>query len=626
MACFPGKQSTESWQTCTKVAGTIFWWKVTWQRVAVEEGLASSAHTVEVKTSTPFVEHGYIELEAGYCSPVADRLELFGCTQAAQMDRESLAEILALPLDAIRVMPSACGGGFGSKLDISFQPYIALAAWQLKRPAFISYSRSESMQSTTKRHPSEITLKIGCTEDGKISGFDFEGIFNTGAYASWGPTVANRVPVHASGPYYMENYRARSVAVHTNTPPSGAFRGFGVPQSAIAQEIAFDLLADRAGIDRLEFRLRNALKNGLPTATGQVFEKGVGIEACLEALKPHWESARQNAASHNRKANGSGLRKGVGLGSCWYGCGNTSLPNPSTIRMGIKADGTIVLHQGAMDIGQGANTVITQIAADGLGAPVHRIEIIDGDTDLTPDCGKTSASRQTYVTGKAAQISGEALRRQILRKANVSDAADLVFESGSITARDGKTTTSIDLSRLPKNQFGYVFMSEETYDPPTKPLDENGQGIPYAVYGYGAQMMELTVDTRLGTVKLDRIVSAHDVGRAINPLLVEGQIEGGVAQGIGMALMEDYIPGRTENLHDYLIPTFGDVPEFHNLIIEVEDGEGPYGAKGLGEHVLIPTAPAILNAIRDATGALITDLPATPDKVFAALKAIDGDR
>ena len=211
------------------------------------------------------------------------------------------------------------------------------------------------------------------------------------------------MPVHGSGPYFIENYRAKLCCSYEDT-------FIGVPriwstESAIAQETAFDLLADKAGIDRLEFRIRNALQNGLPTATGQIFEKGVGIKECLETLKPHWERANEEARAFNAKANGSAIRKGVGLGSCWYGCGNTSLPNPSTIRFGIKADGTIVLHQGAMDIGQGSNTVITQIAADGLGAPVHSIELIDGDTDLTPDCGKTSASRQTFVTGKAARLA-----------------------------------------------------------------------------------------------------------------------------------------------------------------------------------------------------------------------------
>ncbi|HFC05206.1 MAG TPA: aldehyde oxidase, partial [Rhizobiales bacterium] len=210
------------------------------QRGDADTALNNAAHKVTVKSSTPFVEHAYIEPEAGYAERAGDRIEIHASTQAAQMDRESLAEIMGLKLDDVRVAPTACGGGFGSKLDISMQPYIALAAWKLKRPAAICYTRKQSMQSTTKRHPSQIELTIGCDQNGKINGFAFDGIFNTGAYASWGPTVANRVPVHASGPYYIKDYRAKSVAVHTNTPPSGAFRGFGVPQSAIPQECAFD--------------------------------------------------------------------------------------------------------------------------------------------------------------------------------------------------------------------------------------------------------------------------------------------------------------------------------------------------------------------------------------------------
>ena len=249
--------------------------------------------------------------------------------------------------------------------------------------------------------------------------------------------------------------------------------------------------------------------------------------------------------------------------------------------------------------------------------------MIDGDTDLTPDCGKTSASRQTFITGSAAKLAGEELRATILRSANVGPDARLMPGNGAITLEGTGPPVTIDLSQLPINPFGYVFMAEETYDPITHPLDDKGQGVPYALYGYGAQLMELTVDTKLGTLKLDHITTAHDVGRAINPMLVEGQIEGGVAQGIGMAIMEDYQPGRTENLHDYLIPTIGDMPEFTNIIVEVEDPVGPYGAKGLGEHVLIPTAPAIINAIRHATGALVSDLPATPDKVLAAINAME---
>ena len=336
------------------------------------------------------------------------------------------------------------------------------------------------------------------------------------------------------------------------------------------------------------------------------------------------QNALLKAADFNEEAiaNGSPWRSGVGIASCWYGCGNTSLPNPSTMRMGITPEGEIVLHQGAMDIGQGSNTVITQIAADALGVSVHDLTLVDCDTDLTPDCGKTSASRQTFVSGKAALLSGTILRETLLRHGNVDGNAEITIDGTILNLRDDAGGFArIDLRGLPVNDYGYVFMAEETYDPPTSALDSKGQGNPYAVFGYGAQMMELQVDCVLGNVKLKTITTAHDVGRAINPLLVEGQIEGGVAQGIGLALMEDYRPGRTENLHDYLIPTIGDVPEFHHVIVEVPDDEGPYGAKGLGEHVLIPTAPAILNAIRHATGASITDLPATPDKICAAIAA-----
>jgi aldehyde oxidoreductase len=586
------------------------------ERGDVADAFASAAHIIEDTYTTPFIEHAYIEPEAGYATRDGSTLIVHGCTQAPHMDRDSLAVILNMTKENIIIRPSACGGGFGSKLDLSFQPFIALAAWKLNRPVAITYSRTESMQSTTKRHPSNITIKVACDHAGKITATDFEGTFNTGAYSSWGPTVANRVPVHASGPYFTPNYRAHSHAVFTNNAPAGAFRGFGVPQSMVALECAIDQLAERAGFDQLEFRLQNALRNGQPTTTGQVFNKSVGIVECLMALKPAWIKAQQAVANFSSPH----LRKGVGLATCWYGCGNTSLPNPSTIRIGVTPQGQFILHQGAVDIGQGANTVIAQIAADAIGIPVHALILRNADTDQTPDAGKTSASRQTFVSGNAAKKSAKALRAQLLRLANLGDEATLGYDINKITVTANGESQTLDLAPLPVNQHGYVLMAEETYDPPTTPLDGKGQGNPYAVYGYGAQLVELTVDAKLGTVKLDRITAAHDVGRAINPMLVEGQIEGGIAQGIGMALMENYIPGRTENLHDYLIPTSGDMPEINCIIVEVEDEQGPYGAKGLGEHVLIPTAPAILNAIRNATGAQVKHLPATPDKVLAAIR------
>ncbi|QDC02594.1 molybdopterin-dependent oxidoreductase [Mesorhizobium sp. 8] len=583
-----------------------------------EAALAGAAVAATQTIETSYVEHAYIEPEAGYAAWDGDTLTVVACTQAPYMDRDDTAKVLGLSPDKVRIVPTATGGGFGSKLDVSLQPLIGLVAMKTGRPAALAYTRSESMMSTTKRHPAVMRASIGADAQGRIAGMVFEGDFNTGAYASWGPTVANRVPVHASGPYRTPNYRAEGRAIHTNGPISGAFRGFGVPQATIMQETLYDELADRLGIDRLTFRLANCLRDGDETVTGQRLE-GVGIAACLEALEPHWHRALTEAKAFN--AANADLKRGVGVASCWYGCGNTSLPNPSTIKIGISAAGEVVLHQGAVDIGQGSNTVISQIAADALGLPLAAIRLKGADTAITPDAGKTSASRQTFVTGKAAEKAARALREKILRFANVSEAAQLALEAGVLVIREGEATRRINLATLAADADGLAFVAQETYDPPTLPLDEKGQGKPYAVYGYGAQVAELEVDMKLGTVRLIKITAAHDVGKAINPLLAEGQIEGGIAQGIGLALMEEYIPGRTENLHDYLIPTIGDVPPIETILVEVADPEGPFGAKGLGEHVLIPTAPAILNAIRHATGVLVKKVPATPSRVLAAIRA-----
>ena len=580
-------------------------------------GLRDAAFVAKGSVTTCYVEHAYIEPEAGVAWMEGDTIVIQACTQAPVMDQEDVAKLLGLPLQKVRIIPAAAGGGFGSKLDVSLQPLIGLAALKTGHPCRMVYTRSESMQSTTKRHPSQMSANIGVDADGRLTGMSFDGTFNTGAYASWGPTVANRVPVHASGPYSTPNYSAKTVAVHTNGPVSGAFRGFGVPQAAVLQEILYDDLALALGMDRLAFRRLNALREGDISVCGQKLF-GVGIVACLDALAGPWVKALEQTTRFNASA--TQTRRGVGVASCWYGCGNTALPNPSTVRLGITAAGRLCLHQGATDIGQGSNTVITQICADALGLPLADFTLIGPDTALTPDCGKTSASRQTVVTGNAALRAGRTLRADILARTNLGPDAVLRLEGGRIVAAHGSRSSEIVLASLEAQAHGYVLMAEETYDPPTISLDENGQGAPYAVYGFGAQIAEVEVDIALGTVKVFHMTAAHDLGRIINPQLAEGQIEGGIAQGLGMALMEEYIPGRTENLHDYLIPTIGDMPRIDSILLEIPDPEGPMGAKGLGEHVLIPTAPAILNAIRHATGARITQLPALPHRVLAAIR------
>ena len=584
----------------------------------VEKALAEADVVIEDSYETGFVEHAHIEPEAGFARRVGETIEVQACTQSPYMDRNDLAKILGLPAESVRIIPTAVGGGFGAKLDLSVQPFIALAAWHLRQPVRMVYSRTESIMTTTKRHPARMRMRAGAKRDGKLVALDFHADFNTGAYSSWGPTVARRVPVHASGPYFVPHYRALTRAIHTHLVPAGAFRGFGVPQTGIAQEQLYDDLADRVGMDRLEFRILNALTNETPTATGQVLGAGVGIRACFEALRAKWKQARSEAAAFNATSTAP-IRRGVGVAGMWYGCGNTSLPNPSTIRVGLKPDGRIALHQGAVDIGQGSNTIITQICADALGAPIELFDLVSGDTSITPDAGKTSASRQTVVTGKAAHMAATELRRAILQLAGCCDCAGIKFHDSSITVTAGEKQHVIKLRELPLDRRGYVLSREATFDPPTTTLDENGQGVPYAVYGFGAHMAEVAVDTELGTVRVLKITAAHDVGRAINPTLIEGQIEGGAAQGLGHALMEEFFPGKGENLHDYLIPTVGDMPPVESILIEDPSPVGPFGAKGIGEQAVIPTAPAILNAIHDAIGVRIRRVPATPDRILAAI-------
>ena len=590
----------------------------------VEAAFAAAAVTADGELQTAFVEHAYIEPEAGYARRVGNRIEIAASTQAPYMDRDDCARILGIAADAVRIVPTACGGGFGGKLDLSVQPLLAVAAWKLDKPVRCVYTRIESMASSTKRHPASIQGRAAADAEGNLLAIEMAADFNTGAYASWGPTVADRVPVHGSGPYFVRNVRMATRAIYTNEPPSGAFRGFGVPQAAIIQEQLYDDLALALGMDPFEFRYRNAIRAGQPTATGQVLEASVGLTQCLDALRPHWQRLRQEADAANAADNGS-TRRGVGVGCMWYGCGNTSMSNPSTVRVSLSREGRLTLFNGAVDIGQGSYTVVLQICADALGLPPNAFDLVHGDTDLTPDAGKTSASRQTFVTGKAAYLAGRDLRAGILRFANAGEGAEIALEGAIATVREDDRETKLALAALPSlDKAGTVLVGEGRFDPPTKPLDENGQGVPYATYGFAAQVADLEVDTALGTVNLRRIVAAHDVGRAINPNLVEGQIYGGIAQGIGFALMEEYLPGRTENLHDYLIPTVGDVPEIDVILIEDEEPLGPYGAKGIGEPALVPTAPAIFGAIRHATGVKVTRVPLLPHRLFEELQKRNG--
>ena len=583
----------------------------------IEAGHARAAATVEDHFETSFVEHAYIEPEAGYAVHRDDCMEVAACTQTPYMDRAETARVLGVEENEVRIRPTACGGGFGGKLDVSVQPLLAVAAHATGRPVRIVYSRTESMVSTTKRHPARIWAKASANNEGRLVAFESEADFNTGAYASWGPTVATRVPIHASGPYRVANVWNRSRAVYTNDTPAGAFRGFGVPQAAIAHEALMDDLAEALKLDRWHIRRINALQAGDTTPSGQKLEASAGLPECLDALKPDWDEALKNVAAFNVVSKRK--RRGVGVACMWYGCGNTSMPNPSTMRIALDREGRLTFFNGAVDIGQGSTTVLTQIAADALGLSPEKFMLVVGDTGLTADAGKSSASRQTFVSGNATRLAARDLRRKILALANAGEDAPLALDGARLIIGQAEGSRTIDLAALESDKSGVVLEGIGTWDPPTTALDENGQGIPYATYGFAAQMAEVEVHMRLGTVKVQRIVAAHDVGRAINPTLTEGQIHGGIAQGLGLALMEEFIPGRTENLHDYLIPTVGDMPEIKTYLIEDPDPSGPFGAKGVGEPALIATAPAILSAIRHATGVRMTRVPALPHRVWEAV-------
>jgi aldehyde oxidoreductase len=575
--------------------------------------------------TTQHVEHAYIEPEAGYAvwDSATQMLTIFACTQTPYMDRDELANMFALAPTKVRIIPSAVGGGFGGKLDLSLQPMIAAAAIKTKRPVRCVYHRPESMLSSTKRHPSRMSAVLKLDALGDILSYEFEGDFNTGPYASWGPTVANRVPIHACGPYRVPHVLAQTRAVLTNNSVGGAFRGFGVPQSTLINERLMDEAAMSLGLDPLDYRFNQAIRAGDKTATGQVLTASVGMQACLAALKPAWIDAKRRVDEFNAAAvqvkDQSHLRRGVGVASMWYGIGNTVIANPSSMRVGLKPTGRVMLYNGAVDIGQGTYTVMPQMCAQSLGLGLHLFDQIRADTHLTLDAGKSSASRQTFVSGNAARLAGQYLREKLLAIMGVENTNAKFSLIGSILSAENKR---IDLSLLPLDDHGDVAFGEGYFNPATIALDADGQGTPYATYGFAAQFAELEVDRALGTVRLLAIHAAHDVGRAINPTQVEGQIHGGVAQGIGLALMEDYHAGKTDNLHDYLIPTIGDVPPITCYLIEDHEPLGPFGAKGVGEPALVATAPAILNAIAYATGVRMNSVPVTPDRLFAALQSV----
>lgn len=598
------------------------------QRGDIEEGFSQSEVIVEETYETTFIEHAYIETEAG----VAYRDEKGGITllvstQTPHMDQEATAKVLGVPRHQIRVIQATTGGGFGGKLDISVQPFLALAVYKFGKPVKLTYSREESFLSTTKRHPYTITYKLGAKRDGTLVAAHVNIVGDTGAYASWGPTVIKRAVIHGGGPYYIPHYLAEGKVVYTNNPIAGAMRGFSTPQMSFATESHMDVLAAKLGMDPIRLRLKNCLKPGSITVTGQVLGQSVGMEETLLAVQNKWEeikgrypSTSSRQASRQRQGD---LVYGIGVAAMWYGIGNTALSNPSWIRLELEPDGKIHLYTSAADIGQGSSTVLLQILADEIEVSMDQLRLTTADTGMTPDSGKTSASRQVFITGNAIRDAAGQLRETLLKRSVEllrCTREDLKLNNGQIVSRSQKRSVSFaEVARyLRDTQSPTSFMGY--FDPKTTPLSESGQGEPYQTYGFGTHLAHVQVDTRTGEVKVLQFIAAHDVGKAINPKGVEGQIEGGVVMGLGFALTERFIPEKTRNFSTYLIPTFEETPEIYPIIIESQEIAGPFGAKGVGELAMIGTAPAIINAIYNATGVRIYSLPATPEKIFNALK------
>lgn len=583
--------------------------------------MVRAAVVVERTYQTSHIEHTYLEPDAGVGYLDWDgTLVILASTQNPHYDQKEVAELLRLREEKVRVIQAATGGGFGSKLDLTVQGFIGLALYHLGKPVRLVFTREEVFLATPKRHPLTIWMRTGADRQGRLLALQAKIQCDTGAYSSYGVAVATRAAVHVTGPYEVQNVEVESLAVYTNNPIAGAMRGFGVPQVAFAHESQMDLLAKELGMDPLEIRRINALKQGSFTATGQRLGSSVGISEALEALEPHYKEALESwKGSHDSPY----LKRGVGLGAMYYGIGNTGVQNPSTARVELDEEGRVTLFTGAAEIGQGSTTVLAQIAAQMLGVRPDDLSLVVADTKHTSNAGASSASRQTYISGNAVLDACKKLAQVLLTEASDalrSPKEALVLQGAQVVVLGNpqKRVSFSELARrarkknLPLSWQGY-------FDPETAPLDpETGQGIPYATYAFACQMAQVQVDVLTGSVKVERVVAAHDVGRALNPEAVKGQILGGVAMGVGFALMEEYQPGSTVSMKDYHIPTVADMPEVLPIIVEVAEPTGPFGAKGVGEPALIPTAPAILNAIADALGERIYKLPANLERVMEA--------
>lgn len=599
----------------------------------VEEAFRKAAVVVEQVYETPFNEHAFMEPETSVAVPREDGgITIYTGSQIPFSDQAQVAASLGLPSEKVRIIQTAVGGAFGGKEDISTQIHAALLAQATGRPVKLTLSRRESIRVHPKRHATRIWMKTAAAADGRLLAMKARIWGDTGAYASLGPHVIRRVATHVSGPYEIPNADIISYTVYTNNPPAGAFRGFGATQAHFAAECQMDILAERLGLSPLEIRRKNALRVGAVTATGQLLRESVGlpdtIEHAVSAIpEAHvlGDSQRtwQRATRQGRKVRGWGMAcafKNVGLGG--------GVADSAGAEVELCEDGALEVRIGAAEVGQGLVGVAAQIAGEILGALPEAIRLVVGDTDLTPDGGATTASRQTFITGNAVRLAAldlKALLAQTAAEMLDSSPEAVEFADGYVVG--GNSRVSLRALAEAARKEGRRPVVRRVYTPPrTVPLGQEGD-VHFA-YGYATQVVEVEVDLDKGDVRVLRVAAAHDVGRAINPRAVEGQIQGGVVMGIGLALKEELILDRgaivTDTLAKYKIPTVEDVPEIIPILVESPSSEGPFGAKGVGEIPSIATIPAIVNAIYDATGIRLTRIPVRKEHLLEQIRAKPG--
>lgn len=587
----------------------------------IEASFAASNAIVETDYYTAFQEHSTLEREAvlGYLDEDG-RLTVIAGTHEPHWMCGYIAKTLGIDPLQVRVIVPPTGGSFGSRQDPWPLVAAGLVVHLLQKPVRLGYSRREVFDATPKRHPYHVHLKIGAAAGNRLSGIQVRIDANTGGYDSAGYWIPNFAITSSGGAYAWQAVDARAQAIYTNASKCGQFRGYGTPQSTFALECTLDELAQKLEVDPLELRLRNCLCQDGISFLGYPVGESLGYTQVLESLRSRYQQRLEEARDFNTQENV--YRMGVGLAGMWYRFGKSGSLRIET-QAELALDGHLIIYTSAPDYGQGIKTVMLQLAAEALGIARERIELVNADSALTPDSGIQGASRATYFIGSSLMDAVQNLKQKI-----IAAEAELVDQDpSSLTLRDGcivainKPDCSISLSLVAEDldRLGQSRKVMGVFDlTPQFPQETRPDFLPLLTTG--AQVAQVIVDMETGFVEVKRIVAAHDVGRAINPMDAAGQIQGAVMMGLGTALLEEYIPGVSTGFADYILPMVDSLPEIEAILVEVPSYYGPYGAKGLGEAAILPTAPAIINAVSRAIGTRIRRLPATPSRILKAIK------